>query len=175
MRLRALWLSGVLLLVGLWCGCERGPTNFFYPKRTSLQHFQGAKPTPIAGIPAVPVKTPGSTPAFSQNDVRAYVQSHGLPGSLAKLSRLDAVQSVSFLRADQASQMLDNEPTETEPDRAVCVVIETGDFAIPMPDRRVIHYPVAAEVFDARTGNFLMSAGLGKAPATLTSQNPATK
>jgi hypothetical protein len=164
MMRRLLLITGTCAALGMIAACTNTQETLS-PKRTGLQHFHGAKPTPIAGIPAVPVKTPGQTPAFSQDDVRAYVQSHALPGSLAKLSRVDAVQLVSFMRADQASQMLDNEPTETEPDRAVCVVIETGDFAIPMPDRRVMHYPVAAEVFDARTGNFLMSAGLAKAPA----------
>lgn len=174
MKWRVLLLVGCLAGLGAWSGCGRGQENP-YPKRTSPQRLQGAKPTPIAGIASVPVKTPGQTPAISQDDVRAYVQSHGLPGSLAKLNRIDSVQSVQFLRADEASRLLDNEPIETEADRPVAVVIETGDFAFPMPDKRVMHYPVAAQVFDARTGNFLMSAGLAKVPAAPASQSKATK
>jgi len=157
-------VSGGVLCMGLLSACG-GSRNAPPPKRPGLQRLQGAKPTPAVGIPAIPAKSvPAGQVGFTDADARSWVQSHPVAGSLPKLSHLDKVLSVQFLLEQSTAPLLYGERIGNDPARMLCLVMVSGDFAWSTPEKKqVVRYPLAAEVFDARTGDFLLSAGLPKA------------
>jgi hypothetical protein len=70
------------------------------------------------------------------------------------------VESVQFLREDEAAKSLDGERIGGPPDRIVCLVIMSGEFTFSAPGKQTVRFPRATEVFDAQTGNFLLSSGV---------------
>jgi hypothetical protein len=105
----------------------------------------------------------GTIPAFGAEDVRAFVMAHPLPRN-ANRDKTFTIQRIDFLSSKEVTSLLNGESTGFPDDYPLCYVELQGDFAFPGPKGAVATFPRAIEIFDARTGNFLMSGGLPAAP-----------
>ena len=124
----------------------------------------GGTPTRIkmAGIPAIHphmnLVNNGTAPTFTQADVLQYVATHPL-GQTVRGSAAPTVVSVQFLTAQQVSAQLRGEDTGDPPGIPLCLVFVNGTFQTGGDDAGYapITYHVGYLVFDAQTGNLIMT------------------
>lgn len=116
--------------------------------------------TPRAGLMASSASSSG--PTFTRDDVVHYVAAHpqvlgAVPGTPAP-----TVTSVQFVTAKQASTLLHGEAIGLPDTASVCYVRVQGTFvfndAPPAFGSKAVTYSAAVLVFDAHTGNLLVSA-----------------
>ena len=70
------------------------------------------------------------------------------------------VVRVEFLTSKQVSTLLGGESIGLPDDALLCYVGLQGSFAFPGPQGPTVTYPRGVEVFDAWTGNLLISGGM---------------
>lgn len=121
------------------------------------------------GMKALDVK-PGAEP-FSQADVTQYVQTHRLAKSVGDLSQLQ-VESLQFITAREVSGRLQNVSTGLPDDQRVAFAVIKGPlyFSGPAPGKPVA-FERAYALFDAQTGNLLMSGTLERGKASTGGDN----
>ncbi len=120
-------------------------------------------PRPITGVPAI---TPHITaanaaaaktmPAFTTNDVVAYVAAHPIPQAVQTGPAV--VKSIAFLTNQEASQRLGISSLGPTPDTLICWV-ELQVHATYYTHGNAITVSQVHELFDAHTGNFLGVGG----------------
>jgi hypothetical protein len=117
-------------------------------------------PSKPVGGPAITPTLPATTsgPRFTTADAASYASAHPVWRSLN--ANLPQVVLVSFLTAQQVSDKLGGESTGLDPDTILCYVELSGDFSFAGPQGSVISTTRAVEIFDAQSGNLLISGGL---------------
>jgi hypothetical protein len=101
--------------------------------------------------------TLSGVPSFSLNDARTYAESGRIPIGVARnVHATDA----KFLTSAEVSQRLDGATTGLADDAPLCFVEMQGDFTFAGPSGATPHFTRAFEVFDAKSGNLLLSGGL---------------
>lgn len=112
------------------------------------------------GIPAIaprPELASSTGARFTAADVIQWVSTHQLNNQVAG-SPAAAVDSVEFMTAQQVSARLHNESTGVADDVLLCFVQVHGTFqTFPPPGIPGMIYHTGYLVFDAQTGNLLMS------------------
>lgn len=117
---------------------------------------------PISAINGLPAIVPtvananATTPAFAQQDAINYVKSHAAGSKLIVKGGI-TVSSVQFLTAKAASTFL-GRSIPLDDARLICIVQIAGNFTILAPSGgKDATLTIAFEVFDAHTGNTLMT------------------
>ncbi len=156
-RIVALPMAAVSLTLSLSAGCSRQPKE--PPKSVPVvEPAPGAAGSPASGVRAI---TPAANAQITETQVRSFVLSHHLPRVQATNV---ALVSVSFIPSQQVSSLLHSAKIGVPDQEPMCVVIMSGTFVFPGPPGHIVTYPIAVEVFDARTGNLMQSGGLAHAP-----------
>jgi hypothetical protein len=123
------------------------------------------------GISAVHPTRGDQTPSFAQEDLLNFVQRHSIP----KVTKIEPNPTVSRIDCSQTAKtvaaVLRGKTTGLPDATPVCYVELQGEFAISAPpskrgsqQRRVL-FNRSFEVFDARTGNLILSGGFIHPPA----------
>jgi hypothetical protein len=120
----------------------------------------GAVGLTASGVPAIAVAAAGSK--ITHSDVREYVLSHPLPGTI-KTANVTIV-STTFLPNNGVSTMLHTPRIGVSAQEAMCVVVLSGQFTFSGPPKASATFPIAVEVFDARTGHLMQYGGLSHPP-----------
>jgi hypothetical protein len=120
----------------------------------------GAVGLTASGVPAIAVAAAGSK--ITQSDVREYVLSHPLPGKI-KTANVTIV-STTFLPNQEVSAMLHTPRIGVSAQEAMCVVVLSGKFTFSGPPKASATFPIAVEVFNARTGHLVQYGGLSHPP-----------
>lgn len=125
---------------------------------------QAAPPAPTGGpMLAIPITQPGKTPAYTVDDVRAFIASHP-GGDLTTASGAPfSIDDVRFVTREEAEQMTRGESLEGQvaPGELVCIVSLTGPFSnnaisiMANAPRPQDHPTYAAVIFDAHSGTLL--------------------
>ncbi len=117
-------------------------------------------PTGPVGVPAIHPRTttaPAGTPAFTTADVEQLVKNTPMPKDMASWNPV--IIRVTFLTSLQVSALL-KDNTGVPDERLLCYVEMQGTFSFPTPSGTGVTFQRGFEVFDAHSGNLLMSGGL---------------
>ncbi len=151
-------LLGVLALCASMTGCDSFSGSQQEP--TKIKPPTGTRQRP-QGVKALELKP--SLAQFTQDDVTQYVRTHRLAKSVGDLSQLK-VESMETLTAREVKTRLQNASTGL-PDntRLVFAIIRGPIYFSGPPGSKPVAFDRAYAVFDAATGNLLMSGTLEKA------------
>jgi hypothetical protein len=149
-------LLGLLFSCFVLTGCESCRTHT--PQNATQMKLPTGTPKRPQGLKALTV-TPGPTP-FTGADVTQYIRTHRLARITGDLSQL-TVTNLEFMTAREVTTRLQNEPTGLPDDQRVAFATITGRlyFTGP-PGSKTAAFESAYAVFDAQTGNLLMSGTL---------------
>ena len=148
-------LAGAVLMAA--AGCRRTSPPKAVPIVEPGPGETGQAPS---GHPAI---TPQGGQPITEAQVRSYVLSHRVPGTLQATDT--AVVSVSFMTHQQVRALLHSANLGIPDQEPMCVVILSGKFVFTGPPGQTPTFPFGVEVFNARTGNFMQSGGLPRQPA----------
>lgn len=159
--------SKLLIILGIvalltTAACARKPPPGKAPPKpvpivTPSNGAIGMEPTGLAAIAA-----PSPPALITEAQVRSYVSSHRFPGVLASSNA--NVQSVTQLNAQQVSAVLKTAPIAVASQVPMWLVVLTGQFLFSGPPGPTSTFPVAVEVFNARTGQLMQYGGMMRAP-----------
>jgi hypothetical protein len=115
-------------------------------------------PTPPKGSAAI---TPhlAAVPAFTLDDARRYVVTRPLPLGAARDYKPNVTRT-EFLTSRQVRERLHGVVTGFPADHVLCYVELQGPFSFPGPQGAVATYNRGVLIFDAQTGNLLISGGM---------------
>jgi hypothetical protein len=145
----------VAALSGL-AGCERGHR----PENAVEMKMPRGTPKRPQGIQGLTVKA-GPEP-FTKEDVAQFVQTHRLAKSVGDISQLH-VDTLEFITARAVTERLEGVSTGLPDNQRVAFATIRGPiyFTGPPPSKPVA-FDTAYALFDAATGNLLMSGALTK-------------
>ena len=144
-----------------------GPATMVMPDGRTAQipafksDSETASSIQITGRPAIPPRQVGTgptTPAFTAADVKQYHQVHAGLDSCPS-SRPVTIVTIQFVTEKELRSQLASASTGLPDDALLCLVVYNGEFLLQGPpgSNASVTYPRAAEVFDAHTGNLLMT------------------
>jgi hypothetical protein len=146
--------------LGLVGGCRKEPREAPKPV-VVVQPAPGAQGLRASGRPAI---TPTGNAQISDAQVRSFVMSHKVPRAQATNV---AILSTSFISSAQVSALLHTARIDVPDDEPTCLVVMSGKFVFSgPPGGRTVEFPIAIEVFDAKTGHLLQYGGLARPPET---------
>jgi hypothetical protein len=110
---------------------------------------------------------PGESPAFTTDDVKAYLLKTPVPSATRYNPQAITVVAIDFVTSKDASARLGGEPLGLPDSRLVCFALLQGSFTFSGPpgggSPSQATYSNVVEIFDAQTGNLLLVGGLGRA------------
>ncbi len=154
-----------IVLLGVMALCM-GPTGCdscgrHEPKNAAQLKLPTGTPQKPQGMKALVVKA-GPVP-FTQDDVTQFVRTHRLARSVGDLSQLK-VESLELLTAREVSTRLQNVSTGLPDNARVAFAIIRGPiYYTGPPGSKPVAFERTYALFDAGTGNLLMSGTLEKA------------
>jgi hypothetical protein len=153
-RIRAVTLLiGAAVSLAGGCGKE--------PQKTG----PGVEPTPGAvGSPAsgrAAIRPRHQNELITDAQVRSYVLSHRVPHAQATNV---TILSTSFISSQQVRSLFHSANLGLPDLEPMCLVVMSGRFVFSGPPGARLTFPIALEVFDARTGNLLQAGGLPRPP-----------
>jgi hypothetical protein len=124
--------------------------------------YDPGPPKPPFGVSGIAVTRPGQVPAFTAGEAELYVRTHPLPRSLPD-SHIVTV-AVSFELAGDVSALLEGTDVGRPANVVVCYVEMSGTFYVAAPPKpgqphTTLTLMHGFAVFDAATGNLLLSGG----------------
>ncbi len=155
-------LAGALLIgaaLSLAGGCEKQSNEAPKPVPV-VEPAPHAVSLPSSGRAAI---TPPANAQITDAQVRSFVLSHHVPR--AEATNVSIV-STSFISSEQVRSLLHSAKLGAPDQEPMCLVIMSGKFVFSGPPGQTLTFPIAAEVFDARTGNLLQYGGLLRSPPT---------
>jgi hypothetical protein len=152
-------LIGAVLCIAAGCKKESGEA----PKPVAVvEPAAGQTGMPATGREAIAA---AANAQITEEQVRSYVTSHRVPR--AALATDVAIVSTNFLTSEQVRNLLHTAKLGVPDQEPMCLVILSGKFVFLGPPGQMPTYPIAVEVFDAKTGNLMQSGGLIRAPGTV--------
>jgi hypothetical protein len=162
------WIGGLILLVGLGLVLGLGQVGAANASVTPMPKYLG-QPVPAntpqypPGIPAIQphlitanTSGSGSSPAFTAADATQYVTSHPFWHTKILVSGPVKVTHVEFITSSALSVRLHDENIGRPDAALVCYVQIQGTIILPgVKGAHTVH--TAFEVFDAQTGNLILS------------------
>jgi hypothetical protein len=115
-------------------------------------------PTAPQGSPAITPHLPG-TPSFTLDDVRQFVASQKVL-KLANRDLTPRLMRADFMDSGKVSVALNGATTGFPPGYMLCLVELQGPFSFTGPPGATAVYPRGVLVFDATTGNLVITGGL---------------
>lgn len=122
---------------------------------------QQAQPSYPPGIPAIQPTKQG-IPAYTVEDVRQYVLTHGFPSGPTLSGAPPTILEIRFITAHQASSLMRGESADRPDNALVCYVLVQGPFDSRgkyEPEPSNDHFEKGEMVFDTQTGNLLVWGG----------------
>jgi hypothetical protein len=157
--------AGVLLIaaaLSFVAGCKKQPATA--PKPVAVvEPAPGAVGLPASGGAAI---APAANGQITDAQVRSYVLSHRVPPAVQ--SSNVAIVSTSFITSQQVSSLLHTAKIGVPDQEPMCLVIMSGSFVFRGPRGATSLFPIAVEVFDARTGRLMQAGGLSHPPQVVT-------
>lgn len=151
-------------------GCDSCGSH--HPQGAVEMKMPTGTPQRPKGMKALEVK-PGPEP-FSKDDITQFIHTHRLAKSIGDPSQLQ-VESLEFMTAKDASARLQNVHTGLPDDARVGFAVIRGPIYFTGPAQsKPVAFDRAYALFDASSGNLLMSGTLEKAKQqpTPTPQGP---
>ncbi len=138
-------------------GCERAHR----PEGAVEMKMPQGTPKRPQGVQGLTVKA-GPEP-FTKDEVTSFLQTHRLARSIGDISQLK-VESVEFTTAKEVTSRLRGASTGLPEDYRVAFVTIRGPiyFTTPLSKKRPVAFDTAYAMFDATSGNLLMSGTLAK-------------
>lgn len=157
----------IFILIGtMWLTHTTAASPPLPPQRTPVHSTFQITDSYVSGSPAIAVHPPTNAtgPAFSKDDVSAFLNKYGFyAGPLVKGSHLK-ILTIQFVTAKQASKLMYGESVGRPDNYLVCYVKVQGPFLLTyvhggphipgIKDASTAEYGDA--VFDASTGNVLV-------------------
>lgn len=134
------------------------------PQQSAPQHLQGLAPhvrdvTDVRNSFSIP-QTQQGTVAFTNNDVRHYINTHPFPLGPTTTGKSPTIVSIEFITSKQARQRLFGEALGVPDTAIVCYVKLKGPFTMSLAPRPPLAKAgpsnTATEIFDAQTGSLLL-------------------
>jgi hypothetical protein len=126
---------------------------------------KGAPQQPV-GAQAITPTQPGRSPAFTSDDVKAYLLKSGVPGAVVDDPKAITILSIDFIASKEASARLNGEALGLPDGYLVCFVRLQGQFTFSGPYNPQSSekpgpatFTTMTEIFDAQTGNLLGYGG----------------
>lgn len=134
--------------------------SYAHQAKAASNSQAGFRSSTALGLPAI---TPHGTvssnsAAFTTNDVVQYVGTHLLPDATISGSK-PVIKKVEFLTNQEVSMLLGGESVGTSDNTLLCYVELQGTFTFYGPRGAQVTYHIGIEVFDAHTGNLLITGG----------------
>jgi hypothetical protein len=160
--------AGILLMaaaLSLAAGCKKDPTTTATaPKPVAIvEPAPGAVGAHASGGAAI---APQANGQITDEQVRAYVLSHRVPPAVQATNV--AIVSTSFITNQQVSSLLRTARIGVPDQEPMVLVVLSGSFAFRGPGGATSTFPIAVEVFDARTGRLMQAGGLPSPPKVVT-------
>jgi hypothetical protein len=152
-----------LALVMLACGSSSTLVVGTQAQKITLP--QGTPQQPV-GAQAITPTQPGKSPAFTTDDVKAYLLKSPVPGNVLDDPKAITILTIDFIASKEASARLNGEALGLPDSYLVCFVRLQGQFTFSGPyNPQADNKPTSAtfttlvEIFDAQTGNLLLYGG----------------
>lgn len=159
----------IALSVYLVSGCASPHRPQNAPKSVAVvEPAAGATGQSASGRAAI---TPSFNSQITESQLRSYVMARAVPRTLS--TEHVAVHSIAFMSSRRVSRLLQSAPLAVPGREPMWLVIMTGRFVFAGPEGATPAFPVAVEVFDAKTGSLLQSGGLPKLPNAV--RNPGVE
>ena len=153
---KTIFLLVALVAVSGATGCKRTRR----PENAIQMNMPTGTPKRPQGMQALAVK-PGAEP-FNQDDVTQFVRTHRLAKSAGDVAQL-RVESLEFITAREATARLQGASTGLPDDYRVAFATIRGPAYFTGPrDSKPVAFDTVYALFDASTGNLLMSGTLIK-------------
>jgi hypothetical protein len=117
-----------------------------------------SSPRPPTGSPAIKLSTTG-TPGYTLDEAKQFVLAHPIGPRTDKTAAV-TITRAEFMSSKDVSTVLGGARTGFADDYMLCYVELTGTFTFSGPQGATRTFHRQFEVFDAQTGNFLMTGGL---------------
>jgi len=160
---KSLWLVLAGAAVSLVGGCAKHagiPAGARPPNSVPIvEPAPGATGAAQVGSAAI---VPASGQMITDEQVRRFAMSHHIPAVV--VASQTQIVSTSFMTSKAVRSALSSAKLGVPDDEPMCLVILSGKFAFAGPPGQVPTFPIAVEVFDARTGHLLQTGGLPRAP-----------
>ncbi len=138
------------------------PTDVSHAQQLSNSVVQTGSLDPHAlGLPAITPRNTAvgaSTPTFTTDDVVQYVHAHPMPDASLSGPK-PVITRIAFLTSREVSTRLKGESTGVPDDTLLCYVELSGTFTFSGSSGVTVTYHTGVEVFDAHTGNLLITGG----------------
>jgi hypothetical protein len=162
-RLLSLSLISLLALLVVAFGVMiTRPTDVSHAQQLSNSVVQTGSLDPHAlGLPAITPRNTAvgaSTPTFTTDDVVQYVHAHPMPDASLSGPK-PVITRIAFLTSREVSTRLKGESTGVPDDTLLCYVELSGTFTFSGSSGVTVTYHTGVEVFDAHTGNLLITGG----------------
>jgi hypothetical protein len=153
-----------LVIVGaVWYAASAAASNANAPYPPLHAHHFQVSDTYVPGDPAINprLSQTGTGPAFTQDDVVAYLNTNGFfAGPVVSGAHLK-ILTVKFVTSKQASDLMSGESVGRPDDALVCYVKVQGPFlltnvSVPRGAKAQTTAEYGDAVFDAHTGNLLV-------------------
>jgi hypothetical protein len=145
-----------LVALSFAAGCKRTHR----PENAVEMKMPTGTPQQPKGMQGLAVKA-GPEP-FTQNDVTQFVKTHRLAMSIGDISQL-RVESLEFITAREVTARLQGASTGLPDDHRVAFATIRGPVYVTGPRNiKPVAFDTAYALFDAATGNLLMSGTLAK-------------
>ena len=136
------------------------------PQRLEIPSTPTVAQTPVSGVRAIQPTLTGRIPAFREADVREFAMRFPPPKTFTDASSKSIANLDCGMFSQDLAAHLGNLTTALSSDLPICYVELSGNFVVSVPpaangqNRNPRLYVKAFEVFDARTGNMLLSGVL---------------
>jgi hypothetical protein len=158
----------VCFLASVGTGCSRQQQRAPEPQGASQgkavtpdisRLLKESRPTVPVGSAAIKPATQ-SVPSFTVDAAREYAMAHPLPAFAGGKNQKPKITRSEFLTSKQVSQILHGANTGFADDQLLCYVELQGPFTFSGPPKTTVTYPRGIMIFNAATGNFIMSGGI---------------
>jgi hypothetical protein len=151
----------ITITLSLVVGCKKDPTaSARAPKTVAIvEPAPGAAGAHASGGAAI---SPPANGQITDEQVRSYVLAHRVPPAVEATNV--AVVSTSFITSQEVSSLLHTARIALPDQAPMCLVVLSGRFSFRGPGGATATFPMAIEVFDARTGRLMQTGGLSSPP-----------
>ena len=150
-----------LLVVAFGVMITRPTTDVSHAQQLSNSVQRGSLDPHALGLPAITPRNKAvgaSTPTFTTDDVVQYVHAHSMPDASLSGPK-PVITRIAFLTSREVSILLKGESTGVPDDTLLCYVELSGTFTFSGSSGVTVTYHTGVEVFDAHTGNLLITGG----------------
>jgi hypothetical protein len=96
------------------------------------------------------------SPTFAEADIKQYVATHPVARRIKATSPI-TVEKIQYLTRKEVRSILGGDGTTFSDNDPMCLVTLNGTFILEGPNGVAVTYQKAIELFDAHTGNLVMS------------------